>query len=77
MIFLMTNKCILKMMLFMDRFIFLQQLADALLAMEEEKAIWLAKERASVEAIEEKTNLYNAEIVSLSKGMSEVTFKAY
>nr|GMD43022.1 kinesin-like protein KIN-7O isoform X1 [Ipomoea batatas] len=48
------------------------QLADALLAIEEEKAIWLAKERASVEAIEEKTNVYNAEIASLSKAMSEV-----
>nr|GMD44770.1 kinesin-like protein KIN-7O [Ipomoea batatas] len=48
------------------------QLADALLAIEEEKAIWLAKERASVEAIEEKTNVYNAEIASLSEAMTEV-----
>uniref|UniRef100_A0A5B7BK84 Putative centromere-associated protein E isoform X3 n=1 Tax=Davidia involucrata TaxID=16924 RepID=A0A5B7BK84_DAVIN len=48
------------------------QLTDALLAMEEEKAIWCAKEKASVEAIEEKTKLYNAEIMLLSKGMSEV-----
>lgn len=59
----------------MDGFIFLQQLADALLAIEEEKAIWLAKERASVEAIEEKTNVYNAEIASLSEAMTKVTFK--
>ncbi|XP_019187796.1 PREDICTED: kinesin-like protein KIN-7O isoform X2 [Ipomoea nil] len=48
------------------------QLVDALLAIEEEKAIWLAKERASVEAIEEKTNVYNAEIASLSEALSEV-----
>ncbi|CAH9068847.1 unnamed protein product [Cuscuta epithymum] len=47
-------------------------LADALLSMEEEKVIWSAKEKASVEAIEEKTDLYNAEIASLSKGLSEV-----
>lgn len=40
--------------------------------MEEEKAIWFAKERASIEAIEEKAKLYNAEITSLSKAMSEV-----
>nr|GMD44776.1 kinesin-like protein KIN-7O isoform X1 [Ipomoea batatas] len=48
------------------------QLADALLAIEEEKAIWLAKERASVEAIEEKTNVYNAEIASLSEAMTKM-----
>lgn len=48
------------------------QLADALLAIEEEKAIWSAKERASVDAIAETTNLYNVEIATLSKGMSEL-----
>lgn len=42
--------------------------------MEEEKAVWSAKERASIEAIEEKARLYNTEIVSLSKELSEVRF---
>ncbi|XP_059646136.1 kinesin-like protein KIN-7O isoform X2 [Cornus florida] len=48
------------------------QLTDALLAMEEEKAIWSAKEKASIEAIEEKAKSYNAEIMLLSKEMSQV-----
>ncbi|KAK9289712.1 hypothetical protein L1049_007871 [Liquidambar formosana] len=48
------------------------QLTDALLEMEEEKAIWSAKEKVSIEAIEEKAKSYNAEIMLLSKGMSEV-----
>ncbi|GAV72551.1 LOW QUALITY PROTEIN: Kinesin domain-containing protein [Cephalotus follicularis] len=48
------------------------QLTDSLLEMEEEKAIWLAKEKASIETIKEKAKLYNAEIMSLSKDMLEV-----
>ncbi|CAL5367953.1 unnamed protein product [Camellia sinensis] len=48
------------------------QLTEALLAMEEEKAIWSAKEKASIEAIEEKGRLYNAETMFLSEGISEV-----
>lgn len=48
------------------------QLTDSLLEMEEEKAIWSAKEKASIEAIEEKVKLYHAESASLLKGMSEV-----
>ncbi|KAJ4706756.1 Kinesin-like protein [Melia azedarach] len=48
------------------------QLTNTLLEMEEEKAIWSAKEKASIEAIEEKAKLHNAEITSLSKGMLEV-----
>ncbi|KAH9649184.1 kinesin-like protein KIN-7O [Citrus sinensis] len=48
------------------------QLTDSLLEMEEEKAIWSAKEKASIEAIEEKAKLYNAECASLLKGMSKV-----
>ncbi|WJZ93819.1 hypothetical protein VitviT2T_012726 [Vitis vinifera] len=48
------------------------QLTNALLEMEEEKAIWFAKEKASVEAIEERAKLYNAETMSLSKGLLEV-----
>lgn len=52
----------------------LQQLSDSLLEMEEEKAVWSAKERASIEAIEEKARLYNTEIVALSKELSEVRF---
>ncbi|KAL9411491.1 hypothetical protein AB3S75_045150 [Citrus x aurantiifolia] len=48
------------------------QLTDSLLEMEEEKAIWSAKEKASIAAIEEKAKLYNAECASLLKGMSKV-----
>ncbi|KAF8403637.1 hypothetical protein HHK36_011741 [Tetracentron sinense] len=47
-------------------------LTDAILELEEEKAIWSAKEKASVEAIAEKTKLSSAEIMLLSKEMSEV-----
>ncbi|KAF7135026.1 hypothetical protein RHSIM_Rhsim08G0184500 [Rhododendron simsii] len=47
------------------------QLTEALLSMEEEKAIWSAKEKASIEAIEDKSKSYNAEITLLSKEMSE------
>ncbi|KAL0383458.1 UNVERIFIED_CONTAM: Kinesin-like protein KIN-7O [Sesamum calycinum] len=47
------------------------QLTEALLTMEEEKAIWLAKEKASVEFIGEKEKLYAAEIASLSEKLSE------
>ncbi|KAB1222202.1 hypothetical protein CJ030_MR2G023440 [Morella rubra] len=48
------------------------QLSDSLLEMEEERAIWSTKERASIKAIEEKGKLYNAEIMMLSKEMTEV-----
>ncbi|KDP37828.1 hypothetical protein JCGZ_06730 [Jatropha curcas] len=48
------------------------QLTDSLLEMEEEKAIWSAKEKASIGAIEEKTNLYYVEVTSLSNALSEV-----
>ncbi|KAI3408783.1 uncharacterized protein J3R85_020012 [Psidium guajava] len=47
------------------------QLTDSLLEMEEEKAIWSAKEKASIKALEEKTML-SAEITSLSTELSEV-----
>ena len=53
----------------------MQQLTETLLAMEEEKAIWFAKEKVSIEAIEEKSILHNAEIDLLSKEISEVTLK--
>lgn len=52
----------------------LQQLTDSLLEMEEERAIWSAKEKASIEAMEEKSKLYNMEITSLTREMSEVVF---
>lgn len=52
----------------------LQQLTDSLLEMEEEKAIWSAKEQASIKAIEKNTKLSNAEITSLSTELSEVTY---
>ncbi|XP_022883144.1 kinesin-like protein KIN-7O [Olea europaea var. sylvestris] len=48
------------------------QLAEALLTMEEEKALWSSKEKASVKAIEEKTKSYHSEIALLSKELSEV-----
>ncbi|KAI6696909.1 hypothetical protein NL676_017028 [Syzygium grande] len=48
------------------------QLTDSLLEMEEEKAIWSAKEQASIKAIEKNTKLSNAEITSLSTELSEV-----
>ncbi|GAB4851741.1 hypothetical protein Ancab_031143 [Ancistrocladus abbreviatus] len=46
------------------------QLANAVLELEEERAIWSAKERASIEAIKEKADAYNAELMSLSKEIS-------
>lgn len=48
------------------------KLTDALLEMEEERAIWSAKEKASIEAIEHKAKLYNREIASFSRETSEV-----
>lgn len=60
---------------FMSAFFSLQQLTDALLEMEEEKAIWLAREKATVEAINEKAKSYSAEIANVSRKMTEVTFR--
>lgn len=40
--------------------------------MEEEKAIWFAREKATVEAINEKAKSYSAEIANLSQKMTEV-----
>ncbi|GLT88112.1 hypothetical protein SLE2022_061510 [Rubroshorea leprosula] len=48
------------------------QLTNALLEMEEERAISYAREKASIKSMEEKAASYNAEIVSLSAKMSEV-----
>ncbi|XP_071909919.1 kinesin-like protein KIN-7O isoform X3 [Coffea arabica] len=48
------------------------QLTDALLLTEEGKAMWSAKEKASIVAIEEKSRLYNAEIALLLNEMSAV-----
>ncbi|XP_052477680.1 uncharacterized protein LOC105781544 isoform X2 [Gossypium raimondii] len=50
----------------------LQQLTNSLLEIEEEKAIQCAREKASIEAIEEKRKLYNSQITSLSEKLSEV-----
>lgn len=52
----------------------LQQLTDSLLEMEEEKAIWSAKEKAAVQAIDEKARSNNVQIMSLSKELLEVRF---
>ncbi|XP_043694386.1 kinesin-like protein KIN-7O [Telopea speciosissima] len=49
------------------------QLTNALLELEEEKAIWAAKERASIEAMAGKTKLTKDEIILLSKELSEAT----
>ncbi|XP_051150638.1 kinesin-like protein KIN-7O isoform X2 [Andrographis paniculata] len=46
------------------------QLTEALMTMEEEKAIWSSKEKASMEIIGEKEKHYNAEIASLSTKLS-------
>lgn len=62
---------------FMSSFFSLQQLADALLEMEEEKAIWFAREKATVEAINEKAKSYSAEIANVSQKMTEVTFRLH
>lgn len=51
-----------------------QQLTDSLLEMEEEKAIWSAKEKASIETIEAKTNVNKMEIASVSKALVEVSY---
>ncbi|KAF3451459.1 hypothetical protein FNV43_RR07554 [Rhamnella rubrinervis] len=48
------------------------RLTDSLLEMEEERAVWSAKEKVSVEAIEEKSKLHNMEITSLSKELTGV-----
>ncbi|KAG6427941.1 hypothetical protein SASPL_112189 [Salvia splendens] len=48
------------------------QLTEALLSMEEDKAIWLSKERAAMESIEEKEKLYTVEIDSVSEKLAEV-----
>ncbi|KAK4281942.1 hypothetical protein QN277_013382 [Acacia crassicarpa] len=48
------------------------KLTDSLLEMEEEKAIWSAKEKAAVQAIEEKARLNNAQTMSLSKELLDV-----
>lgn len=42
--------------------------------MEEEKAIWSAKEKAAFQAIEEKARLNNAQTMSLSKELLGVRF---
>ncbi|CAN0910233.1 Kinesin-like protein KIN-7O, partial [Linum grandiflorum] len=48
------------------------QLGDSLLEMEEEKAIWFSKEKASLAVIERKRKLHNEEITTLYKALSEV-----
>ncbi|KAI3703509.1 hypothetical protein L1987_73635 [Smallanthus sonchifolius] len=48
------------------------QLTDALLAIEEEKAIWSTTEKASIEAIKDQSKSYTAEIALLTDAMSKV-----
>lgn len=47
------------------------QLTDALLTMEEEKAVWSSKEKASLQLIAEKENFYKAEVALLSEELAE------
>lgn len=54
----------------------LQQLTDALLEIEEERAIWSAKEKDALLAIEEQAKSNNEQITSLSTELSEVRFMA-
>ncbi|XP_010276627.1 PREDICTED: kinesin-like protein KIN-7O isoform X2 [Nelumbo nucifera] len=49
------------------------QLTDALLELEEEKVIWSAKEKTSIESIAEKAKLSNTEKLLFSKELSEVS----
>ncbi|XP_022882729.1 kinesin-like protein KIN-7O isoform X2 [Olea europaea var. sylvestris] len=53
------------------------QLAEALLTMEEEKALWSSKEKATVKAFEEEAKAYHFEIALLSKELSKVIFQNY
>jgi centromeric protein E len=50
----------------------LQQLTDALLEIEEERAIWSAKEKDALLAIEEQARSNNEHVTSLSAELSEV-----
>lgn len=49
-----------------------RQLTNSLLEIEEAKAIWCCKEKASVKAFDEKAEFYHSEIKSLLEGISEV-----
>lgn len=40
--------------------------------MEEERAVWLSKEKTYIEAIEEKVKLHDLKVVSASKEISQV-----
>ncbi|XP_022882728.1 kinesin-like protein KIN-7O isoform X1 [Olea europaea var. sylvestris] len=62
---------------FYPLFFWLQQLAEALLTMEEEKALWSSKEKATVKAFEEEAKAYHFEIALLSKELSKVIFQNY
>lgn len=54
----------------------MQQLTNALLEIEEERAIWSAKEKAALLAIEEQARSTNEKITSLSTELSEVRIMA-
>lgn len=45
--------------------------------MEEEKAVWSAREKASIEAIEDKSRYFKAENALLSKETSEVNLNNF
>ncbi|KAK9123284.1 hypothetical protein Sjap_012886 [Stephania japonica] len=49
------------------------QLTDALLELEEERAIWSAKERASIESLTKTANLSKAEFASLSEELLKMS----
>jgi centromeric protein E len=54
----------------------LQQLTDALLEIEEERAIWSAKEKDALLAIEEQARSNNEQHTSLSTELAEVRITA-
>ncbi|XP_022147755.1 kinesin-like protein KIN-7O isoform X2 [Momordica charantia] len=48
------------------------QLTEALLDMEEERAVWLSKEKAYIEAVEERVKLHDLKVTSMSNEISKV-----
>lgn len=74
--FFLGNFFLISLRLFYCVSLILQQLTDALLEIEEERAIWSAKEKDALLAIEEQARSNNEQITSLSAELSEVRFIA-
>lgn len=67
---------VINVKLFQRVTLILQQLTNALLEREEERAIWSAKEKAALLGIEEQARSNNEKITSLSTELSEVRITA-